>query len=57
MEPQFFITPESFRKWLEKNAEKEKEIIVGFYKKAPENPIWIGLKLWIRPCVLVGSTA
>jgi len=32
MEPIFFETPSDFRKWLEKNHDKETEIIVGFYK-------------------------
>jgi uncharacterized protein YdeI (YjbR/CyaY-like superfamily) len=29
----FFATKEEFRKWLEENHTKEKEILVGFYKK------------------------
>lgn len=33
MEPKFFATPKDFRKWLEKNHEKEIELSVGFYKK------------------------
>ena len=28
----FFKTPNDFRKWLEKNHLKEKELLVGFYK-------------------------
>lgn len=32
MTPKFFKTPLDFRKWLEKNHLKEKELIVGFYK-------------------------
>jgi len=30
--PLFFPTPSSFRKWLEKNHDKAKELLVGFYK-------------------------
>jgi uncharacterized protein YdeI (YjbR/CyaY-like superfamily) len=30
--PLFFPTPSSFRKWLEKNHDKVKELLVGFYK-------------------------
>jgi uncharacterized protein YdeI (YjbR/CyaY-like superfamily) len=30
--PKFFKTPIDFRKWLEKNHLKEKELLVGFYK-------------------------
>jgi uncharacterized protein YdeI (YjbR/CyaY-like superfamily) len=33
MEPKFFATPKDFRKWLEKNHDKETELSVGFYKK------------------------
>ncbi|HLA55586.1 MAG TPA: YdeI/OmpD-associated family protein [Flavobacterium sp.] len=38
MEPQFFKTPEDFRKWFAKNHDKEKEVIVGFYKKGSGKP-------------------
>jgi uncharacterized protein YdeI (YjbR/CyaY-like superfamily) len=38
MEPLFFKTPDDFRKWLEKNHNKEKEVIVGFYKKGTGKP-------------------
>ena len=31
-EPVFFVSPFSFRKWLEKNHSKAKELLVGFYK-------------------------
>lgn len=34
MKPMFFDTPEGFRQWLEKHAEKETELWVGFYKKS-----------------------
>ncbi|HZM86589.1 MAG TPA: YdeI/OmpD-associated family protein [Blastocatellia bacterium] len=34
----FFKTPADFRKWLEKNRESSKELIVGFYKKASGRP-------------------
>jgi len=42
MEPKFFANQAAFRKWLEKNHKKEKELIVGFYKKASEkfNMTW-----------------
>ncbi len=33
MEITFFKTPDEFRKWLERNHQKEKEFFVGFYKK------------------------
>jgi len=32
MEPIFFESPAAFRKWLEKNHTKEKEVLVGFHK-------------------------
>jgi uncharacterized protein YdeI (YjbR/CyaY-like superfamily) len=32
MKPTFFASPSGFRKWLEKNHEKETELLVGFYK-------------------------
>ena len=32
MEPVFFKTPDNFREWLEANHDKEKELLVGFYK-------------------------
>jgi uncharacterized protein YdeI (YjbR/CyaY-like superfamily) len=32
MKPKFFKTPADFRKWLEKNHDKEAELLVGFYK-------------------------
>ena len=32
MEPHFFETPEAFRNWLDKNHDKESELLVGFYK-------------------------
>jgi uncharacterized protein YdeI (YjbR/CyaY-like superfamily) len=32
MKPKFFAKPSDFRKWLEKNHLKEKELLVGFYK-------------------------
>lgn len=34
MKPLFFSHPLKFRKWLEKNHLKEKELLVGFYKIA-----------------------
>lgn len=34
----FFATQADFRKWLEKNHDKETELIVGFYKLACQKP-------------------
>lgn len=34
MKPKYFPAPEDFRKWLEKNHEKEDEVLVKFYKKS-----------------------
>ncbi len=31
-QPTFFPTPKDFRKWFEKNHDKAKELLVGFYK-------------------------
>jgi uncharacterized protein YdeI (YjbR/CyaY-like superfamily) len=38
MTPTFFATKEKFRKWLEEHHTKEKEILVGFYKKDSGKP-------------------
>ena len=38
MEPTFFKKPSEFRKWLDKNHDREKELWVGFYKKASKIP-------------------
>ncbi len=38
MEPKFFSTPAEWRKWLEKNHDKQKELLVGFYKKDSGQP-------------------
>ncbi|MDV6168006.1 YdeI/OmpD-associated family protein [Flavobacterium sp. DG1-102-2] len=38
MEPHFFITPAEFRKWLDKNHDKESELLVGFYKTNTGRP-------------------
>jgi uncharacterized protein YdeI (YjbR/CyaY-like superfamily) len=38
MNPVFFTTPSSFRKWLKKNHRKEKELLVGFYKVGSGKP-------------------
>lgn len=38
MKPTFFKTPSDFRKWLEKNHLKEKELLVGFYKVGSGKP-------------------
>jgi uncharacterized protein YdeI (YjbR/CyaY-like superfamily) len=32
MKPIFFSNEKEFRKWLEKNYDKEKEVLVGYYK-------------------------
>jgi uncharacterized protein YdeI (YjbR/CyaY-like superfamily) len=34
----FFTSQSEFRRWLEKNHAKEKELLVGFYKKASGKP-------------------
>lgn len=33
MTPVFYLGPGDFRKWLEKNHQKENELLVGFYKR------------------------
>lgn len=38
MPPKFFKNPADFRKWLEKNHEKETELYVGFYKTGTGKP-------------------
>ena len=38
MAPKFFAKPSDFRKWLEKNHDKESELVVGFYKVASGKP-------------------
>jgi uncharacterized protein YdeI (YjbR/CyaY-like superfamily) len=38
MTPTFFASPTEFRSWLEKNHDKEREIIVGFHKVATGRP-------------------
>ena len=38
MTPKFFATQAEFRKWLEKNHEKETELLVGFYKVGSGKP-------------------
>jgi uncharacterized protein YdeI (YjbR/CyaY-like superfamily) len=38
MEPTFFPTPVDLRAWLERNHEKETELLVGFYKKGSGKP-------------------
>ncbi|MBD1394485.1 YdeI/OmpD-associated family protein [Mucilaginibacter glaciei] len=38
MEPTFFETPASFRNWLQHNAHKETELLVGFYKTGSGKP-------------------
>lgn len=34
MKPRFFLTPTQFRQWLERNHDRETELLVGFHKKA-----------------------
>src|SRR6476660_2048660 len=38
MEAKFFTTSKEFRKWLVKNYLREKELLVGFYKKGSGKP-------------------
>jgi len=38
MKPHFFAKASDFRKWLEKNHEKKKELLVGFYKVGSGRP-------------------
>lgn len=38
MKPVFFKTPKEFNQWLKKNHDKEKELIVGYYKKGTGIP-------------------
>jgi uncharacterized protein YdeI (YjbR/CyaY-like superfamily) len=38
MEPMFFATAAEWRKWLEKHHGKERELLVGFYKKDSGRP-------------------
>jgi uncharacterized protein YdeI (YjbR/CyaY-like superfamily) len=33
MKPRFFSTPDQFRQWLERNHDRETELLVGFHKK------------------------
>lgn len=42
MDPKFFKNQSDFRKWLEKNHDKETELIVGFYKvdSGRQNMTW-----------------
>jgi hypothetical protein len=39
MTPIFFANQSDFRNWLQKNHKKETELLVGFYKVVPENPV------------------
>src|SRR5689334_20306087 len=38
MTPTFFATPADFRVWLEAHHERERELLVGFYKKGSGRP-------------------
>ena len=38
MKPIFFKTQNDFRKWFDKNHNKETEVIVGFYKVSSRKP-------------------
>lgn len=36
--PMFFATPDDFRAWLEENHAEQRELWVGYYKKATGKP-------------------
>ena len=38
MDPTFFSTPAEFRAWLERHHATERELLVGFHKKASGRP-------------------
>ena len=38
MKPKFFSRPDQFRHWLERNHDRETELLVGFHKKASGKP-------------------
>src|SRR6201994_5024445 len=38
MQPKFFKTPAEWRAWLEEHHGQQKELLVGFYKKASGKP-------------------
>jgi uncharacterized protein YdeI (YjbR/CyaY-like superfamily) len=38
MDPLFFATPVDWRHWLEKHHDRQKEVLVGFYKKDSGKP-------------------
>ncbi|MEQ9592928.1 MAG: YdeI/OmpD-associated family protein [Cyclobacteriaceae bacterium] len=38
MKPKFFRRPANFRKWLEQNHDKKKELLVGYHKVASGKP-------------------
>jgi uncharacterized protein YdeI (YjbR/CyaY-like superfamily) len=38
MEPTFFPTPEDFRAWFAENHDRERELLVGFYKVGTDKP-------------------
>lgn len=38
MQPTFFTKPSDFRKWLQRNHQKETELLVGFYKVGSGKP-------------------
>ena len=38
MKPRFFATAQRFRDWLEKNHDKESELLVGFHKRGSAHP-------------------
>lgn len=38
MKPRFFVTPADFRRWLERNHGRERELLVGFFKKGSGKP-------------------
>ena len=38
MKPKFFGRPDQFREWLERNHDRETELLIGFHKKASGKP-------------------
>jgi len=36
--PQYFATPEAFRRWLERNARSAPNLLVGFHKVQSGKP-------------------
>jgi len=38
VKPTFFESPDAFREWLQRNHDKQSELLVGFYKKGSGRP-------------------